>query len=66
MIIRKKLADGKRSASAWITNYGICFGVTDYDPALGYVENDYDGNVVITINKRSCKKANVEIRIVEE
>lgn len=66
MIIRKKLDDGRRSASAWIGDCYICFGVTDYDPALGCIENDDNGNVVLTIKKRSCEKANVKIRIVNE
>ncbi len=66
MIIRKKLDDGKRSASAWIEDCCICFGVTDYNPALGWIESDDGGNVVLTINKKNCGNANVKINILEE
>ncbi len=66
MIIRKKLDDGKRSASAWLGDCYICFGVTDNDAALGWIENDNDGNVILTIKKKSCENANVKINILEE
>jgi len=66
MIIRKKLSNGKRSASAWIGYDCIYFGVTDHDPSLGRVEDDENGNVTITINKSRCENANVKIKIVED
>lgn len=66
MIIRKKLANNKRSASAWIGDDCICFGVTDYNPCLGYLESGADDDVCISIYKKRCENANVKIRIIEE
>ena len=66
MIIRKKLDNGKRSASAWIGDNRINFGVTDYDLSLGHVKSNENGDVVITIYNGSCEDANVKIEIVED
>ena len=65
MIIRKKMENEKRSASAWINDKGISFGVTDYDPCLGHVESDENGDATITIYKSACERANVKIRIAD-
>ena len=68
MIIRKRMSNNKRSASAWIwyTQPGISFGVTDYDPCLGYIDSDDNGDAAIVIYKKRCKQANVKIRFIED
>ena len=68
MIVRKKMKNNKRSASAWndSVNTGISFGVTDYPPCLGYIDNDEEGNATIFIYKTKCENANVKIKIIED
>lgn len=68
MIVRKKMENKKRSASAWndSVNAGISFGVTDYPPCLGCIDSDKDGNATIFIYKKECEYANVKIKIVED
>ena len=67
MIIRKRMKNNKRSASAWINNNetGISFGVTDYQTCLGYIDSDDNGNATIFVIKKSCENANINIKIIE-
>lgn len=64
MIIRKKMESGKRSASAWICDEGIWFGVTDYHPALGFIAEDENGDATLYIYKNRCEDANVKIKYI--
>lgn len=66
MIIRKKMNNGKRSASAWNQDVvtGVSFGVTDYNPCLGYIDSDDNGNVTLYIYKDRCDEADVKIKYI--